>query len=943
MNRPVVPIAVLILVGLIVAPLARAETRLRVGVYQNRPLVFMEHGRAQGIYPDLIDYLAAREGWEVEYLPCEWNDCLKYLERGELDLMTGIAYTKERTKRFAYNWENVIIEWGQIYARPDSNLKSILDLEGKKIAVLTGDIFYESLRNLVKRFNINCRFIEAPELEWVLDMVAQGRVAAGAVNRLYGVQFTAGYDLVATPIIYYPVELRFAAYKGLDKNILAAIDNQLIKLKKDKSSIYHRTLDRWLGQGAVARRFPAWLKWALAAAGLGALWALATAIYLRVQVRRRTAELKAKNEELEASLAEQRRVERELQVQKARLERLFSSAPEGIAIVDQRDVALQVNEEFTRMFGYPAEEVIGRPLNDLIVPADKIEESNRITELVWAGEDVAMETVRHRKDGSLVQVSLLGTAIKLGEGQIGAFLIYRDVTERKEAEAALASERERLAVTLRSIGDGVITTDTEGRITLVNRAAEALTGWRQSEALGRNLEEVLCIFDQHSGERCRNPVERAMALGRAVTLERNAVLKTRDGREIFIADSCAPIRDWESRIVGVVVVFRDATSERQREQEQLRADKMDSLGVLAGGIAHDFNNILSGVIGHISLAKFRAASNEELVATLNEAEKAALRAKGLTRQLLTFSSGGAPIKVTASIAEILIDSLGFALRGSNVTYTLELEEELWPVEADAEQISQVMNNLIINADQAMPDGGLVRVDAVNTELEPGNAFDLKPGRYVAITIKDQGPGISPEHQSKIFDPYFTTKDSGSGLGLSTAYSIVARHGGHLSVVSELGQGAVFTVYLPASDKAAPPPESREGGLMIGQGRVLVMDDEKVVTDVACEMLGVLGYEAVGVANGEEALERYAEALEAGRPFDVVLMDLTIPGGMGGKEALAKLKEIDPQVKAIVSSGYSNDPLMSRFAEYGFSGVVAKPYRLEDLAAAVKKVLNEPRR
>jgi CheY-like chemotaxis protein/anti-sigma regulatory factor (Ser/Thr protein kinase) len=325
---------------------------------------------------------------------------------------------------------------------------------------------------------------------------------------------------------------------------------------------------------------------------------------------------------------------------------------------------------------------------------------------------------------------------------------------------------------------------------------------------------------------------------------------------------------------------------------------------------------------------------------LEAAADASKRARELTHQLLTFSRGGLPIKTTASVAELLTDSAGFVLRGSNVRYELSIPHDLWSVDIDMGQVNQVVNNLFINALQAMPKGGTISVQAENCLIEQDSVIPLTPGEYVRIHIQDQGIGIPAENLQKIFDPYFTTKETGSGLGLTTAYSIIKRHDGVITVGSQVGVGTTFCVYLPASraSAAGPPCNAAPNSNYGRSGKILVMDDEEIIRELAAELLTQLGYEVSLVKDGASAISAYKQARNSGRPFDAVIMDLTIPGGMGGKDALQRIREIDPNVRAIVSSGYSQDPVMADFREYGFAGVLRKPYDANDVAEQLRLVL-----
>lgn len=516
-----------------------------------------------------------------------------------------------------------------------------------------------------------------------------------------------------------------------------------------------------------------------------------------------------------------------------------------------------------------------------------------------------------------------------------------EIEERKNAEYALASEKEQLIVTLRSIGDGVITTGLQGEVVLINKVAEELTGWRQKEIIGKSLREVFNIVHKQSREACENPVEILMRSAAPSNLPEDTVLIARDGTERDIANSCAPIRDHASNIIGAVLVFRDVTGAKKMQEEALKSEKLKSVGVLAGGIAHDFNNILAAILGNISLAKLQLdpGTNPQARKLLEGAEKASLRARNLTQQLLTFSKGGEPVKKVESISEIIKDSTDFILSGAKISCEYEMEEDLWPVNIDTGQMSQVIQNIIINAMHAMPDGGRITITCTNFTNGDRQVIALAAGNYVRISIKDEGPGIPKEYVDKIFDPYFTTKEEGSGLGLALTHSIITKHLGHIEVHTG-SRGTDFVIFLPAMPGSGIEEKTAVEKNTAGPARanILVMDDEAMIRAIARDLLVHHGFEVETVCNGQEAVDLYREKKSNGVPFDVVIMDLTIPGGMGGKEAIQKLREIDPQVKGIVSSGYSNDPVMAEYEKYGFAGMVYKPFEIEDLMETLRAVI-----
>jgi CheY-like chemotaxis protein len=365
---------------------------------------------------------------------------------------------------------------------------------------------------------------------------------------------------------------------------------------------------------------------------------------------------------------------------------------------------------------------------------------------------------------------------------------------------------------------------------------------------------------------------------------------------------------------------------------------MEAVGTLAGGIAHDFNNILTAILGNIGLAVLDDKIGPRVQDRLAQAEEACLRAQALSQQLLTFAKGGAPVKKLFSVAELLTESTAFACVGSRVWCETDFPENLWSLEGDPGQIGQVFQNLTINAVQSMPTGGTIKVWAENLTLGTDSGLPLSAGRYIKISVRDQGMGIPAEHLPRIFDPYFTTKQKGTGLGLASAYAIINKHHGHIAVESKPGVGTTFNIYLPAVERQVTPQPEEDRELLVGKGNILVMDDEEMVREVLGRILARLGYEPGFARDGGEAIEMFVQAQGSEQEFAAVILDLTVPGGMGGKEAMARLLEVDPRVKAVVSSGYSDDPVMADFQKYGFSGVIAKPYRISELGKILHEVI-----
>jgi signal transduction histidine kinase/CheY-like chemotaxis protein len=455
------------------------------------------------------------------------------------------------------------------------------------------------------------------------------------------------------------------------------------------------------------------------------------------------------------------------------------------------------------------------------------------------------------------------------------------------------------------------------------------------KTVGRNCFEV---FEGRDGICPGCPARVSFETGAVGTLERPFA----PDRSRTLALTTSPIRDVDGAVLQVVKMAQDVTERHLLQEERLKTQKLEAIGTLAGGIAHDFNNLLQGVFGFISLAKTLSDPRAPVQEALQDAEKALALAVRLTGQLLTFSKGGKPVRRPMALQPVIENATRFALSGSRSDFHLAVEEGLWGAEADEGQVSQVIQNVVLNADQAMPEAGHVRIAARNREA-PGSDVpgDLPPGRYVEIAVSDTGIGIPSAHLGKIFDPYFTTRQGGSGLGLATSYSIVKNHGGAIDVRSEQGRGTTFRIFLPAT--AAPLPEPDRAAPTAPRAarsaRILVMDDEPVVLNVARKLLKALGHEVECVTNGAEALERYEGARVGGRPFDVAMLDLTIRGGMGGAETLQRLLAADPHVTAIVSSGYSDDSSIASYQAQGFKAVLNKPYTLDALREVLHRVLD----
>jgi len=639
----------------------------------------------------------------------------------------------------------------------------------------------------------------------------------------------------------------------------------------------------------------------------------------------------------------------------------------GIFLTDSHLQIIYWNRWLEKHTGYRASEAVGRNLLEMF-PELISRSKNLYYQKALAGQMVLLAHRFHRyllqitpsiTNHPMPQMPQSSKIVPIMEKDqvIGTLTIIEDVSERVLREGELQNHIQRLKKTeetlrrseayyrslIENTSDIITVIDSEGLVCFASPSVERVLGYSPGELNNRQVWELihpedLPKFAELHDFLIRNPD--TISPVEARFRGRNNSWHTLEAVGRILPD--------KPEKPAVVINCRDITERKQAEKERLRMVKLESLGILAGGIAHDFNNILTAILGNISLTGMEPYLTDADRKRLNEAEKACLRAQTLAQRLLTFALGGAPVKKPTSIAKLLKETANLTLCGSNIRCDFSLPEDLWLAKVDEGQINQVINNLLINAQQAMPSGGKITIRAENVTmvedaelpLHRGKYVPLPKGKYIKITITDQGVGIPPKILDKIFDPYFTTKPQGSGLGLATAYSIIKNHEGYITVESTAEEGSVFFLYLPAVKGAIPFPEEVTLEPIPGQGRILIMDDEDIVLDVLHKILISIGYQVVLARDGDEALGKYQRAKSNGRPFVAVILDLTVPGGLGGKETLDQLKRIDPQVKAIVSSGYSDNPIMADYEKYGFYGVISKPYRIPELSKVIHEVITK---
>jgi PAS domain S-box-containing protein len=643
-------------------------------------------------------------------------------------------------------------------------------------------------------------------------------------------------------------------------------------------------------------------------------------------------------------ITDRKLAENALRESEERFKQVIEQMPYPVEIFAPDGTAVMVNSAFLEMMTIPTPDTVIGKFNIFADPfaaevgiADQVRKAFAgatmfIPELKFPLDKVDKRYNAGRTENIFLETTIFPVYLQPGE-LFHVVTIFKDITERRQAELALKENEKKMRTQYKSfplptytwqkIGDDFIFVD-------FNDAAYDFTAGGVQKLLGKKVSEVF----RH---------EPAVITGMAKCLSEKSVI-TVESKHVF------PITKVEKNL-NVTYVFVepdlvmvhtvDVTEKQKMEQEIRRAEHLESLGLLAGGIAHDFNNLLAGVFGYIGLAREYGKENLNVKDCLDKAMLVFGQAKALTQQLLTFSKGGSPVRKLASIGDLLRDMATFVLAGSDVKPELFIPQDLWACEVDIGQLSEVINNLLINAQQAMPQGGIINIVAENHMVNEVRRLPIAAGRYVRISIMDHGVGIPSNQLTRIFDPFYSTKQQGTGLGLTVAYSIIKKHDGHIEISSDVGKGTVVQIYLPASNKSAfetaqPMPELKRG-----HGRILLMDDEEFLLDAISKIVGSLGYSVTTARNGRDAVSLYVQAKLSGAPFDAAILDLTIPGGMGGKQAMQEIRKTDPGVKAIATSGYSEDPVIADPRASGFRGALLKPYSIEELSSVLEKVLLEP--
>lgn len=636
-------------------------------------------------------------------------------------------------------------------------------------------------------------------------------------------------------------------------------------------------------------------------------------------------------------ITERKLAEEAVRESETRYRTLFESMDAAVVLM-QGAQCVDCNPATLRLFGIAGkDEIIGKTPLDFATPLqpngiDSAEMIRWNTEMALARGTHHFEWQALKATGEKILMEVRLTPLRV-DNQDFLQCVALDITDRKRAEEAVRESESRFRAIIEGASEGILTADIESReILYANPAICTLLGYSAQELLSLTVDHL------HPDQELSRTIELFQGYVKGNMRSEKIVFKRKDSSTVLVScNGVAAEIDGKQCLIGF---FTDITEKVLLEEERLKSQKLEAIGTLAGGIAHDFNNLLQGIFGYISMAKMTFDQKEKAFAMLEQAEQALHMSVNLTSQLLTFSKGGKPVRKKLILRPLIENAVKFALSGSRVNYDLDIDGKLRTVDADEGQLGQVIQNIVLNADQSMPMGGTVMVTARNVHSSGQTGpLRLARGTYVEICIRDSGIGIPEEYLPRIFDPYFTTKERGSGLGLATCYSIIKNHDGIIKVESEVGKGSTFSIYLPVVEeeaektRALPLPATD-----VRKGRILVMDDEEMVRSIAGEMIRALGHEVEFARNGAEAIAKYREALSSGKRFDIVILDLTIRGGMGGEETFLRLISLDPELKAVVSSGYADSSLLSEYQTSGFRACLTKPYRMEALRNTLNALL-----
>ncbi|SHO48319.1 ATP-binding protein [Desulfopila aestuarii] len=806
-------VTALVLFVLVSPAFCFAKTVLKVGVYENKPLIFTaEDGRVSGLFPDILEKIANEQGWEISYQPAPWNQLLDQLRQEKIDLLPAIAFSSERAEWLSFSDETILVNWAEVYSSTKKQISSLLDLQGQRVAVKENDIHFQALRMMAKKFDINCRFIEADEYQTIFEMLDAGYLDIGVVNRFYGEANKKNFQVKVTPIIFNPIELRFAAPKGTYQDILSQIDNRLRTYKQDSGSIYHLAMQRWLAS-EQAGSFPAYLPYLLGGLIAAFLVLVALNLLLKHQVARQTSTLTTTNRHLKEEIHKRQKTMQELK----KYARVVEASNDAVALFDRDNNHLLVNSAYLNTFRVERNELQEKTLPEVIGLAFYEQHLMRTINRCLSGEQVAITTSYARPGQPLKHLNI----------HLGPYMVS------------------------------------------------------------------------------------------------------------------------DNYILGYAMDIRDITQQVELENQLKQAQKMEAIGMLAGGVAHDLNNILSGLVSYPDMLLVNRSQDDPMYRPLQIIRSSGERAAAIVSDLLTLARRGVenfqPVSLNTIIREFATspEYKNLLKSAHGIDVKLTLDEELLSILATPVSLAKCVMNLFTNGLEAMPGGGLLTIATANRYLEQHELPhpNMVAGEYVILSVADTGLGMDQDKISHIFEPFYTSKvmgRSGTGLGMTLVWNAIKDHKGHIAVDSTPGVGTTFTLYFPATRERAAATIQQDLSRFQGHGEsILVIDDIQEQRRFASEMLTMLGYLVDTAASGEEAIGMIQR-----KPYDIIVLDMIMPGGMDGLTTYQKILTLSPDQKAVIASGFSEAENVTKVQAIGAGPLVQKPYTVLSLASAIKKELSK---
>ena len=790
-----------------------ANTPITVGIYNNGPTIFVDkNGQPAGIFIDILEEIAKRESWQLAYKTDHFTTLFDQVKNGKIDVLPAVAYSSHRDQLIDYNYRTVIANWAELYTSEDVEINSFLELQDKIIAVKAGDIHFDALKKTVQSFNIECRFLETDEYTTTFEMLQAGVADVAVVNRLYGEKNKLQYSARGTSILFNPIEMRYAVPQGKNQDISDTIDNYIKLFKADKSSIYYKTLHKWLVV-ETKNSGPPWLLRSLYVAIGITLFLIAASMLFRRQVRNRTSELQLANEQLVDQISERRNAEATLQ----KYARVIEASSDAIALLDSNNKHIFTNESYRSIADTPAKSSMGTSIIDFL------------------GEDFFN-------------------------------------LELKEA------------------------------------VAQCLCG-----------ETVYVQTRPRAGHT----------------------------NDFYWNLTLTPYYSATNELEGYVMNIHDVTDQVELQNRLKNSQKMEAIGMLAGGVAHDLNNILSGLVSYPDMLLINKSPDDPMTTPLQIIKKSGERAATIVQDLLTLARRGVGSQSATNINTITNEFLispehrAICKGASGVQYSMNLDDELPNIKGSTVHLSKILMNFFTNGVEAMPEGGILTISTKEIVLQKEYAgYEIiPPGHFATLTITDTGIGMSQGEINRVFEPFYTSKimgRSGTGLGMAVVWGTVKDHDGYIDIKSKPGQGTTFTVYIPTTDE--PILEQAQSTLQdyLGDGeKILIVDDLEEQRTLTRGILDSLGYQSDVAASGIEAIEKCKK-----QAYDLLLLDMIMPGEYDGLSTYETIKSSHPKQKAIIVSGFSETARVKKAQALGAGAYLKKPYTVELLATAIYKELNE---